>query len=444
MAIYVQRVPLLAGLAMFVTLGGCARQTSATKQSPSQPQPLFSSTDPRAVYAADLEDSWNRIFSLLFTRTAKVRMSNDFPEAAPFVPFTEAMATKNLKISKSTFERTEIGDRAIEPLYPSFFTDEGTRQVITTSTWAQLKDALQAALHESVSRPPVARALMQSDAWAAYDEFFHHSSRRGDQDPFVERRQALLELLRQFIKRLALSSDEIKALRNNYADAVATKHLPDLFAADSGWIEIELLSHRQHDDSAGFRRAARVFIKPRKAPANPAAFVESLKHHEHLEEVEAVALVVQNLLLNTEGQIVPSPVISDVQFRFFKDNNGARPTDAVLKQLELSRHLLLTAPQTGGFIEFDEKSPGYLTAAGNDYTFMSRLLEGIDTPILVPLRKRCAQCHGQSLTTMMTYSIHDIPPVPTVRVLKASDNERARYVATLKSQEESYKSLVGP
>src|SRR4030095_12942800 len=116
-----------------------------------------------------------------------------------------------------------------------------------------------------------------------------------------------------------------------YADAVATKHLPDLFAADSGGMEIEFLARRQHDHSAGFRRAARVFIKPRKTPADPAAFVESLKHHEHLEEVEAVALVVQNLLLNKEGQIVPSPLISDVQFRFFKDNNGARPKDAVAK-----------------------------------------------------------------------------------------------------------------
>ncbi|HSE31838.1 MAG TPA: hypothetical protein VLA93_09680 [Pyrinomonadaceae bacterium] len=435
---------LLVSLAFLLTLCACVRQTAATKQGPPQPQPLFSSTDPRAVYAPDLDDPWNRIFRLLFTRTAKIHMSSDFPEAGPFVPFTEAMATTNLKISKSAFERTEIGDRAIEPLYPSFITGEGSRQVLTTSVWAQLKYALDAALHESTSRPLLARALMQSDAWAAYDEFLAHPPRNGDPPEFGERRQTLLVQLRQFIKKIALTSDEIKLLRNNYSDAVTTKHLPDLFSTNSGWIEIELLPRRQHDYSAGFRRAARVFIKPRKKPADPAVFVESLKHHEHLEEVEAVGLVVQNLLLNTEGQIVPSPLISDVQFRFFEFNNGARPGDAEPKQLELSRHLLLTAPQTGGFLEFDEKSPAYLTASGNDYTFMSRLLEGIDTPILVPLRKRCAQCHGESLTTMMTYSIHDFPPVPTVRVLNASDNERARYVATLKSQDESYRSLVGP
>lgn len=438
------RVRLLGCLILFLTSSACVRQSAATKHSPAEPKPLFSSTDPRAVYAADLNDSWNRIFRVLFTRTAKVHMSSDFPEAAPFVPFTEGMATTNLRISKSTFERTEVGDRAIEPLYPSFLTDAGTRQVVTTSMWAELKYALDAALRESISRPPIARALMQSDAWAAYDELLHHSSRPRDPQEFEERRQTLLVLLRQFIKKLALTPDEIKSLRNNYADAVATKHLPDLFGADSGWIEIEFLSRRQHDASAGFRRAARVFIKPRKKPSDPAAFVESLKHHKHLEEVEAVGLLVQNLLLNTQGQIVPSPLISDAQFRFFKDNNGARPTDAEAKQFELSRHLLLTQPATGGFIEFNEKSPAYLTSAGNDYTFMSRMFEVIDTPVLVPLRKRCAQCHFQSLTTMMTYSIHDFPPIPTVRVLNRSDNERARYVATQKMQQENYKSLVGP
>ena len=438
------RLRLLLALVLLLTSLACARQTAATKLSATQAQPVFSSNDPRAVYASDLNDSWNRVFRALFTRTTQVHMSSDFPQAAPFVPFTEAMTTPNLKISKSTFERTEIGDRAIDPLYPSFFSDEGTRQVLTTRLAAELKYALDAAMHESKSRPLIARALMQSDAWAAYDELFHHFPRRGDSEWMGAMRVTLLGQLRLFIKQLALTDEEIRSLRNNYADAVATKHLPDLFATDSGWIEIELLSRRQHDDSAGFRRAARVFIKPRKTPVDATAFVESLKHHEHLEDVEAVGLVVQNLLLNKQGQIVSSPLISDAQFLFFKDNNGARPVDAQAKQFELSRHLLLTAPQTGGLVEFDEKSPAYLTAAGNDYTFMSRMLKGIDAPVLVPLRKRCAQCHFQSLTTIRTYSIHDFPPVPSVRVLNRSDNERARYVATLKMQQKNYKSLVGP
>ena len=183
---------------------------------------------------------------------------------------------------------------------------------------------------------------MQSDLWG------HSTIFRFYQGDLSGREQQLLTLLRQLIKKLALTSEEIASLRNNYDGAVATKNLPDLFSAHSSWIEIEFLSHRMHDNSADYRRAARVFVKPRKTQADKAAFVESLKNHEHLEEVEAVGLVVQNLLVNKQGQIVPSPLIYEVQFRFFKDNNGARPVNAEARQFELSRHLLLTAP-TGGF-----------------------------------------------------------------------------------------------
>jgi hypothetical protein len=407
-------------------------------------QPAFASADLRAVYAADLNDSWNRIFRSLFTRTDKIYVSSDFPEGAPFVLFAEAMAVPNLRISSSTLERTEIGDRAIDPLYPSFFTDHGYQKIITASAFAEFKQALTDALNESNPRSTLSRALMQSDLWAAYDAIVRFKLRGAKPSEVPNGNEQLLTLLRQLIKKLRLTSEEIASLRSNYADAVKKKDLPDLFSPRSEWIEIEFLPQRMHDDSADFRRAARVFIKPRKPPADRAVFVERLKNHEHLEDVEAVGLVVQNLLLNQEGQIVPSPLISDVQFRFFKDNNGQRPVDAEAKQFELSRHLLLTEPETGGFVEFNEKSPAYLTASGNDYTFMSRQLEGVDGPILVPMRTRCAQCHGQTLTTMMTYSIHDVPPLPTVRVLNQSDNERARYVAMQKAQQEDYKSLVGP
>ena len=401
-------------------------------------EPVFFSADPRAVYAADLNDSWNRIFRSLFTRTDQIYVSSDFPEGAPFVSFTEAMAVRNLKISSSTVDRTEIGDRAIDPLYPSFFNNQGYKKLMTESGFAEFKQALTDALNEPNPRPTIARALMQSDLWAAWDTVFNY------RHAGTEREQQLLTLLRQLIKKLALTSEEIASLRSNYADAIKTKHLPDLFTSRSEWIEIEFLSQRMHDHSADFRRATRVFVKPRKAPADKAAFVESLKHHEHLEEVEAVGLVMQNLLLNKQGQIVPSPLMSDVQFRFFKDNNGQRPVDAEAKQFELSRHLLLTDPISGGFIEFDEKSPAYLAAAGNDYTFMSPMIQGVGKPILVPMRTRCAQCHGQTLTTMMTYSIHDFPPIPTVKVLNAAANERARYVAAQKAGREDYKSLIGP
>src|SRR4029078_5562508 len=130
-----------------------------------------------------------------------------------------------------------------------------------------------------------------------------------------ERKPRLLSLLRRFIRKLALTSEEIKTLRNNYSDAVSASNLPNLFSIESGWLEIELLPDRSHDYAADYRRATRVFVKPRTTPANPDRFVESLKHNQHHDQIEAVALVMQNLLIDKAGDVVPSPLFAEAQFR---------------------------------------------------------------------------------------------------------------------------------
>ncbi len=274
---------------------------------------------------------------------------------------------------------------------------------------------------------------MQADVWGAYDVIYR--MRRGS--PVIKADQSdpegkLLTLLRQFIRKLALSGDEIKSLKNNFLVTAGESKLPDLFSTESGWLEIELLSHRHHEDAAGYRRAARVFVKPRTRPSDPAQFVESLKQSERHDKVEAVALVVQNLLIDASGQVVPSPLFSDVQFRFFNSH------PAELRQFELSRRKLLTEPTSGGLVEFSPESPSYLISAGNDYDFATPIREA-GGPVLAPLRTRCTQCHGSGLTGLMTYSIHDIPPVPTVRIL--SDQERALYVARRKEERDDFKSI---
>ena len=63
----------------------------------------LSKAEPQAIYAANPQDSWNRIFHCLFTRTLKMRLSADFPEGAPFVEDVKA----GKKVSQRIFERTE-------------------------------------------------------------------------------------------------------------------------------------------------------------------------------------------------------------------------------------------------------------------------------------------------------------------------------------------------
>ena len=394
------------------------------------------SNNPQSIYAAEPNDAWNRIFRALFTRTVTHRVSDALRQSGPFVRLRgPGMDRLSLRISKERFSRTELGDRAIEPLYPTFFTVDGVLQVLSEPRFSDLTAALREAIDESRTRSPVERALMQADVWAAYDILY---LRRVNGTQLSERRAKLLTLLRQFIHKLALTTDEIVSLKNNYLLAVSGSKLPNLFSEETGWLEIEFISRRLHDDAASYRRAARVFVKPRTPPPDPAQFVESLKNNQHHDQIEAVALVVQNLLVDTSGRVVTSPLFTDVQFRFFKNDPKTGATTAEPQQFELSRRKLLTDPASGGLVEFSATSPAYLSTAGNDYEFATPVQEA-GAPILVPLRTRCRQCHGSSLTHLMTYSVHEFPSMPVVRILK--DQGHALYVAQRKSEREDFKSL---
>ena len=407
----------------------------------TQSEAVFTSNNPESIYADDPNDSWNRIFHLLFTRTVKADMSSDFPEAGPFTG-SEAMGVTGLRVSTRRFERVEMGDRAIEPLYPSFLSSAGALSVLTEPRFSQLREGLTTAISDRNIRPSLARALMQCDVWAAYDIIFRAVNfRTGDDRQIGEHKEVLLSLLAQFIGKLALSSAEIRSLTANYSAAERIKNLPALFSPDSGWLEIQLLPDRAHDFHSAYRRAARVFVKPRQTPENRAKFVESLKDNQHTDGLEAVALAIQNLLVDTRGRVVPSPIISDVQIRFFSNNDRKIPTVSEASEYELNRKLLLTHPVSGGLVEFDDNAPAYLAAAGNDYDFATPLF-ATHTPLVARLRTRCAQCHGTSLKHLMTFSIIAIPPVPPVSILNAMNSDRALYAASRKEQRDDYKSLL--
>jgi len=423
---------LLATFCLSVAL--CTRLGGATREAQGLYEPQMV-----CVYSEDWKDPWNRIFRVLFTASYQVRISDGFPEAAPFDPFYVRMGSFPILLSRMPFSRFELGDRAIEPVYPAFFTNERPRQVFSEQAWTELTTALQLALDEPKNRSPIERALMQADVWAAYDIIYEKGVEAGVDTQ--ERKPALLSLLRRFIRKLALTSDEIKTLRNNYLDAVNESKLPKLFSPESGWLEIELLPTRSHDFAADYRRATRVFVKPRTTPANARQFVESLKYNKHHDQVEAVALVIQNLLIDTAGRVVPSPLFGEAQFRFYRNDARTGAVSAEPQQFELSRRKLLTEPSSGGFVEYSPTSPAFLTSAGNDFGFASWIDEA-NAAVIVPLRVRCTQCHNRPLTTIMTYSIHYIPPVPTTRVLDRLDQEHARYVAGRKEERADFKSLI--
>src|SRR5262245_55407807 len=233
-----RRLPRLAVIVLhFVALGLlCSAQSGLNPRSGSLPK-----DEPQAIYHPDPGDSWNRIFYCLFTRTVKIRLSQDFSEGAPFISGRMGIYSE-LRFSASLFERIESGDGANDPLYPASI---GAAQALVEPRYSMLKRALADALGESRDRPAVDRALMQGDVWAAFDILSRYRRIVGPQgESLEERRSELLPPLARYIRRLALKPEEIKRLPDNYAAASGVHRLPDLFGPRSEWMEIRWLPNR--------------------------------------------------------------------------------------------------------------------------------------------------------------------------------------------------------
>lgn len=401
---------------------------------------------PQAVYSPNPNDSWNIIFYHLFTRRVRTRLTDEFPDSGPLVKAEVMGFPEGLSVSTRIFERIESGDRAIEPLYPSFITSVGIKEVLDEPRFSQLKQALIAALNEEKARPALHRALMQADAWAAHDQLAHvHLYRESRTPELHERASQLVPLLARLVKKLSLTPDEISNLPDNYALAAKELHLPDLFSPNSEWMEVRWQPGRLHDQASDFRRVARVFLKPSVRLQNKQSFLDELpNNHGDTPQLGAVALVIQNLLVESKGDALPTPLTYEVQMRTFKRDGRGRLVKTKLNQYELNRKLLLNRPQTGGMISLDEDAAMYLPTAGNDYGFATTQGHQLEetSAILVTLRTRCGACHGQPNTpAVFTFLIHSQEPIPSVMLLRQPNDKHARYVVGQKMVRDDFKVL---
>jgi hypothetical protein len=138
-----------------------------------------------------------------------------------------------------------------------------------------------------------------------------------------------MESLRRFILKLALTTEEIAALPRNYSLSESEQGLPDVFDKGSPWMEVEWLPYRQHDESADHGRAARVFLKPAPKSQEFLADVNaSLRQRKYpltdqTSSPDGAALITEDLLIDSHGRAVPSPLTHEVQLRtFVKDGQG--------------------------------------------------------------------------------------------------------------------------
>ena len=431
-----------------------AGQTPAPQPTAAAFDPLRGSLarrEPLAVYSPDPADPWNQTFFLLFTRTIQSRVIAD--GALPF-----ASGDRRLRLTDRRVTRIEGGDRAIDPLYPSWlwmssanfdFAPGDTFRILQEPRHSQFLAALQGVQRTAASRPPLARALMQADLWSTFDMLHALTrSRRAmaatcpvalqpRQQQEQDRAETLLPLLATTMRALALSREEIARLPDTYSAAATRLGLPDLLANRNGWMEIRWFPRRSHDDAAGFRRAARVFARPAARPDDEAAFLNRLGEHQGDDRgaLDSVALLTQLLLVATDGTVVPSSIAFDVQFR---GTAGAVP------EYELSRRRLLSSPSTGGLVPFDADMPAYMPSAGNDLSFATPpRLDG--EPVIAPLATRCSACHGTAAGVghLMSFSmiVAPGPAVPPVVRLASDQNVHAQDVAGHKMERDDFKSL---
>jgi hypothetical protein len=447
-------VKLIGGLsAGIVIVALAAAQASKHADDPSEVPPRTRLAEsPEAIYSNSPDDSWNRIFYYLFSRLVTACLTADFPEGEPFREVGGLLEFLHLQVSTRTIEIKEVGDRAIDPLYPAFPSDDGSRVVLEDPGYAGFRKSLQDALADSTVRSAVARAIMQNDLWSAHDIIYREKDykQRGE-DVLAQRRLEILELLGRLIHKIGLTPDEIRSLPDNYSTAKAANSLPDVFKKDSGWVEVRWFPQRLHDFAVDYRRVARVFLKPARPQWDMQRFLNGFRRGDKdtVTNLDGVALVVQPLIIDTKGQLRAVNLSTDVPFRMFEKTTQGPFQKTQIGIYELSRKRWMLQTDSGGLEEKAESERGYLPAAGNDYGFASPDISKnkAKPPLAVKQGTRCRFCHGESsFTQLMTFSVKRSPKEglgPPVRQLNPLAHEAADFVISEKEKREDWKTLRG-
>ncbi len=154
------------------------------------------------------------------------------------------------------------------------------------------------------------------------------------------------------------------------------------------------------------------------------------------ESLDGAAILIQLILIDSQGRLTPTHLTSEVEFRLFEKKPDGAFQKTKIRVCEINRSLLLRQPETGGLVSEDENaqafSGGYSFAAPgfSEGTVMKQL------PVVVKLRTRCSNCHGLDATTLMSFEMK-IPPhnhVPAVKQLNPAAFEAADFAIAQKKK----------
>jgi hypothetical protein len=255
----------------------------------------------------------------------------------------------------------EVGLDEIDPLLWW-----GTRYLLEEPAFSRAMSALDGFLATNAERlfpDPLKRVVLQRDLWAVFDWL----ASRPEEDR--SRAEELAKRLARAMRRVALTSVEIRALPDNYAAAVASRAFPpgptpgersepflppDLLRLDGTWVRLRdegpeplAPSHLHHVDGrsiflvclrlpGGRERTLEYLTKIRGFP-DPVVLEEGVPRLNpglpQFAPGTMVALVRQALAIDDRGDLHATPITESVQLRLFGSTEA--PPDSLAGGPEL-------------------------------------------------------------------------------------------------------------
>lgn len=371
------------------------------------------------VYDPNPHHIWNRLFRQLYGRTTK--------------------------------DGQEYGWDSLDPLlwHDTTFLLEGDSYQKTLS----VVDEFLATKSEDLITDQLQRAMFQRDVWAVFDWLSFQSA------TYSAERRELAWRLAQVIRKVALTESQILALPNNYEETVKSnafsieyqeqnpKHgfLPvDLLDPGSEWVCLGrvggpiAMTHTEDFPFLG-RSVFLVFIQVPGGRTATLKFLQELNDDRSftlpLSGAE-VALVRRAILIDTQGDMIPSPITESVQIRHFTHVDESSAVQSFY-EFQLSRGPLFAdatglQPLIQEFMLFRSHGDVFQRGSGEEQ-------------VLIP--DICGACHTKG-TLNQSFLSHSrfqfsLPDQSSPFLIQTTSELEAQAVITWKQKHPTWQALEG-
>jgi hypothetical protein len=350
----------------------------------------------RMIFDSDPNHIWNRTYSCLL-----VRQSAD---------------------------GTEYGAEALDPLlWPA------TQHLLTGGSHRRALACLDEFLRSHAERAlqdPLKRAILQRDLWAVFDW-----AAAGDDLP-QERRELEIRLA-EAVRRVALTPEQVHALPDTYAAAVAAQQFsmaydphnpqrpflpPELFRSGSPWVCLSAYSEKPtaivhfsgrsrflvfmrlpggRDATLAYVRKLRSSSQPPVILSNSGPALLNLALPQFPVGTQ-VALVRQAIVIDTDGKLLPTAVTESVQLRvyhaitpgtqYMNYINGPSSHDQDFFEFRMSRPELF-GRRNGGLVAVHPGETEYATFSTHGMDAFESTTPFAGQGVVL---QRCLGCHSDS------------------------------------------------